>query len=138
MASLLSHLATPHEAYQLLLTYLLHLLAGQPLELTSAPNCGRLGNASKTECIWDCDWIANDLFGEVPNTGITVLDALVQEAELRYSMIKYPRDLSCLEDCAFYGQLQTLETVAGIANSSSLIGIPLSQHCDASSIRFHT
>ena len=95
---------TPHETSQFLVSYLSHILLGQSLSLESPSGCGRLGDPSKTECIWDCDWVDNPFFGDgnvTPNTGSFKLDFLLRSYNYKYSAVKYPSNLSCLADCDF-------------------------------------
>ena len=45
---------TAHETLQAFLAYLLHIFQGRSLYLENSPDCGRVGDPTKVECIWDC------------------------------------------------------------------------------------
>ena len=90
-----------HEVHQLFLSFLLHVFHGQSRVLESAPNCGKLGDTAKTECIWDCDWVDNTFYGTVPETGSATLDSIIVSSGLTYSLIKYPSNPACIQDCGF-------------------------------------
>ena len=72
------------------------------------PNCGRVGNPKKVECIWDCEWVDSPKYGQVPNPG-PPYGAIVARAGLIYNLIKYPANISCLDDCTIIPRLQRVE-----------------------------
>ena len=92
---------TAHETLQAFLAYLLHIFQGRSLYLENSPDCGRVGDPTKVECIWDCTWVDNPWYGNPPTTGVPALDSLIQASGLRYSIIRYPQDITCLQDCTF-------------------------------------
>ena len=94
-----SVLPTLHEVLQLFLSVLLHVFHGQSTVLESAPNCGQLGDSAKTECIWDCEWVTNTLHGTVPVTGSATFDSIIMNLGLTYTLIKYPSNPACTQDC---------------------------------------
>ena len=110
-------LNTPHEAVQAFLAYLLHILRGRSLLLESAPGCGRVRDPANVECIWDCDWVSNPWYGQVPQTG-TNLDLAIAATGLRYSVLRYPRDITCLQDCSFLHRLQTTPDLLALLNTT--------------------
>ena len=78
------------------LKFFVHIFQGKLQRLESFPNCGRVGNPQNVECIWDCDWIANPLYGQA---SIIFPDGWYGNG-LTYNLIKYPKDPTCLQDCS--------------------------------------
>ena len=108
MSSSLLRSSNP-QVSDLFLKFLVYIFQGKLPRLESFPNCGRVGNPQHVECIWDCEWISNTLVGEIPNTGPILLDLALSQFDLRYSLIKYPQDKSCLDDCTIIDKLQDAE-----------------------------
>ena len=86
------------------LKFFVHIFQGKLQRLESFPNCGRVRNPQNVECIWDCDWIANPLYGQALDTTISLiplvpLNIIIPDG-LTYNLIKYPQDPTCLQDCS--------------------------------------
>ena len=96
----------PPQGSDLFLKFMFYLLQGKLPRLESFHNCGRVGNPQHDECIWDWDWVDNPKFKQQPNTGIGLIDLIIQESVLTYNLIKYPPDISCLEDCELITKLR--------------------------------
>jgi hypothetical protein len=90
----------------LFLKFMFYLFQGKLPRLESFPDCGRVGNPHHVECIWDCDWVDNPKFKQQPNTGIGLIDLMIQDSVLTYNLIKYPPDIACLEDCELITKLR--------------------------------
>ena len=96
------------------LKFFVHIFQGKLQRLESFPNCGRVGNPQYVECIWDCDWIANPLYGKAVNTNILLIDNILPDGTT-YNLIKYPPDPTCLLDCSLINRLSGLTSITEIA-----------------------
>ena len=87
-----------------------------PLSLKSAPNCDRLGDLAKSECIWDCDWVNNTFLDSTPRTGSVGLDNVLRG--YRYFLLRYPSNPACLADCNILDQIQSSADLIGLIRST--------------------
>ena len=100
------------------LKFFVHIFQGKLQRLESFPNCGRVGNPQYVECIWDCDWIANPLYGKAVDTTISLIPSvplsIIFPDGLTYNLIKYPQDPTCLQDCSL------IRVVSGLTDITKL------------------
>ena len=99
------------QASDLFIKFLIHIFRDRLPRLESFPNCGRVRNPQNVECIWDCEWIDNPRLDQAPSTNIPVIDNIFPDG-FTYGLIKYPPDISCLEDCMLLPSLREATNVA--------------------------
>ena len=105
------------QASDLFIKFLIHIFRDRLPRLESFPNCGRVRNPQNVECIWDCEWIDNPRLDQAPSTNIPVIDNIFPDG-FTYGLIKYPPDISCLEDCML---LPTLREAANVAELEKIV-----------------